>query len=128
MVTNYGTEIHVTRADSEKRFDAICDTHGVIKSTKQSARAHHAARSHAVEFHGMRFDWAYDLENDHWAIDAPEQLQAIVFPLVSGEYGWAVMEPPTTESVTGTLDNGRSANKVAAQIMATLSIADILRG
>lgn len=101
-------------------YETVCDNHGTLKATKQGARAHSAARSHLVKYHGYRFDW--NIEDNTWNHDAPFNLYAAVW-LESDRWAWSVLYSDTMEGVAV----GDCSSRIAAQVMADLAIADTIK-
>jgi hypothetical protein len=122
MSTNYGP---VTVTDSVP-YIVRCSEHGVLREYKQPARAHSAARKHAVALHGYRAVWTFNVDSDSWVIDAPNSLLGTYWVSIDGTYSWAVLEPASPASASGMLVNGRAVNPTSARVQVTLAIADIL--
>lgn len=121
MSTTYGRVVTVSDRRNDGTYRVGCSDHGLIKTTKQAYRAHTYARAHAQEFHGRTYAWAID--GDTWRIDAPNDLQATVWPITSGEYLWVVVQP-ANQDCSGRVASGTSANLGAAQVSSVLAIAD----
>jgi hypothetical protein len=121
MSTTYGRVVTVSDRRDDGTYRVGCTEHGLIKSTKQAYRAHTYARAHAHKEHGRVYEWT-DAGNT-WVIDAPNDIQASVWPRADGGYLWVVVEPAPRD-VSGRIASGTSANLGAAQVSAVLAIAD----
>lgn len=122
MIT-YGRCVTVSDKRPDGTYRVGCNEHGLVKVTKQHYRANSVARGHAEKYHGMTYAWKFDGTYDWWKIDAPNDLQAIVWIAADGSYAWCVTEP-TDRNQSGRVATGTNANRTAAQVSATLAIAE----